>query len=50
MYLRLKLQNINEINELRKKDAEKIKSLEDQVQQLLSRLTVVEAKVSSLEK
>lgn len=32
MYLRLKFQSINE---LRKKDAEKIKSLEDQIQMLL---------------
>ncbi len=41
MYLRLKLQNINQ---LRKKDAEKIKNLEDQIAQLMNRISLLEKK------
>jgi hypothetical protein len=41
MFLRLKFQSIND---LRKQDAERIKSLENQVQELLSRLSKLEGK------
>jgi hypothetical protein len=41
MYIRLKLQSINE---LRKQDAEKIMDLENQVLEILSKLSKLEAK------